>query len=583
MTSTRTRSVLLSVALRSLPAILLILSPAAEAAKKEKAKPAAGKKKEASSKASKSADSAVVAAPGAANQAWETPPSGDLTQASPPPPAPSPPPAETKTAPEAVSAAPATVTAAVPPDAPAPPAPASPSPPPEEEAMPVFVPQPPPPPPQYVEHLGPTSYPGKLRGLYGGSLWLEPSFHGLQWPYMVRTGLGISGSAWVDNGYETINRESPTVPNTTRFLQLGRAVVRVTPTYVSGRFFIQAQAELVANGCQSTGSAGKGGCDQAGSGTVDTDDLWIRVGQWNVWDVKVGRFEGWELFHTGMGLDVNTVERRGAWDASSGTGLSGLAAPDYYGVSFLQFRPRGIGLGYLAGHYYPTNYLRFELLGELGTIDVQNQGDNYLGARPAAILDLGWLKLKGGAEYERRTSGDQNVDVTNNVKTDLKHKGTKSGFGGAAQFVFDPYVEFGANIAQGSVKNTDDNGNPDPNQQAYTVTSIGGFANVRPVRLFTDRSADLWGLDDLLLGGGAVWTTWYGTHRPLSNFPADYAGHLQIFGAVQYLIAKQLFVKAVFAYARADLDPNSSNAPGQGALYYSNTMLSARVRLMYLY
>jgi len=575
MTSTRTRSVLLSVALRSLPAILLILSPAAEAAKKEKAKPAAAKKKEAASKASKSADSAVVAVPGAASQTWETPPSGDLTQVPPPPappPPPSPPPAETKPAPEPAPAA----AAAAAPVAASPAAPATP--PAEEEAMPAFVPQPPPPPPQYVEHLGPSSYPGKLRGLYGGSMWLEPSFNGLQWPYMVRTGVGISGSAWVDNGYETINRGSPTVPNTTRWLQQGRAVLRVTPAYVSGRFFIQAQAELVANGCQSTGSSS---CDQSGQGTVDTDDLWLRIGQWNVWDVKVGRFEAWELFHTGMGLDVNTLERRGAWDATTGTGLAGLAAPDYYGVTFLHDRPRGMGLGYLAGHYYPTSYLRFELLGELGTKDISNQGDNYLGARPAAILDLGWLKLKGGAEYERRTSGDQNLDATTGVKTDLKHKGTKSGFGGAAQFVFDPYVEFGGNIAQGSAKNTDDTGNPDPNQEAYTVTSIGGFANIRVARLITDRP-ELYGLDDLLLGGGAIWTTWYGTHK-VSNYAADYAGQLQVFGAVQYLIAKQLFVKAVFAYARADLDPSASNAPGQGALYYSNAMLSARVRLMYLY
>ena len=65
MTSTRTRSVLLSVALCSVPAIMLILSPAAEAAKKEKAKPAAAAKKKAAptGKANKSADTAVVAAP----------------------------------------------------------------------------------------------------------------------------------------------------------------------------------------------------------------------------------------------------------------------------------------------------------------------------------------------------------------------------------------------------------------------------------------------------------------------------------------------------------------------------------------
>src|SRR5215203_4967480 len=38
------------------------------------------------------------------------------------------------------------------------------------------------------------------RGIWGGSLWL--TFHGLQWPYMPKTGVGVSGYAWVDTGYE---------------------------------------------------------------------------------------------------------------------------------------------------------------------------------------------------------------------------------------------------------------------------------------------------------------------------------------------------------------------------------------------
>jgi len=85
------------------------------------------------------------------------------------------------------------------------------------------------------------------------------------------------------------------------------------------------------NGCQTTGTT----CLNAG--TVSTDDLWLRIGQWNVWDLKVGRFEGWEVFHTGMGLDINTFERMGAW------ATSGSQPPDYYGVSFLHDRPQALG------------------------------------------------------------------------------------------------------------------------------------------------------------------------------------------------------------------------------------------------
>jgi hypothetical protein len=396
--------------------------------------------------------------------------------------------------------------------------------------------------------------------LYGGSLWLEPSFHGLQWPYLAKTGVGVSGSVWVDSGYEKISSESPNVMGAIRFLQQARAVLRVTPTYVSGRFFIQAQAEMVANGCQSTGSLA---CDETAKGTVDTDDLWLRVGHWNIWDLKVGRFEGWEIYHTGMGLDINTLERRGAK-------LDNAVPPDYYGVTFLHDRPRGPGLGYIALHGYPTSFLRAEVLTEVGTDNVSSAGENYLGVRPTAILDLGWVKVKGGYEHESRTKGGQRS--SGGEKTGYKYSLTKDGYGGAVQFVLEPYGELGANIARGSQVYRDDDGNTDDTFN-FTWTSIGGFANLRVGSL-----ARLHVLDDMLVGLGFNWTTQYDSHRAGNNDP-DYAAHLQAFGAIQYLVAKQLYVKAVIAYARADFQPSGAT----GDLVFSNVMWSGRIRLMYLY
>ena len=587
MTSKRTRSVLLSVVLCLAPAIALIFSPVAEAAKKETAKPAAAKKKAApspsDSKKAKKAGKASVASPApAAGQTWETPHRDDITKNPLPPP-----PVEKKPEPAPAPApAPAAAPEPAPAPAPAPPAPPpaeqaaalsepqpSPATPPEEETMPTFGP----PPPQYVEHLGPGAYPARLRGLYGGSLWLEPSFHGLQWPFMARTGVGVSGSVWVDSGYEKISSENPAEPKIANLLQHGRAVLRVTPIYVSGRFFIQGQVELVGNGCQS---ADRSMCDQSEKGTVDLDDLWLRVGQWNVWDLKVGRFEGWEIYHTGMGLDINTLERRGAWQTVTGLGV--LPAPQYYGVNYMHDRPRGMGLGYAALHYYPVSVLRFELLGEIGTDDAADSsaattaaagaptavagGNNVWGARPSGILDLGWLKLKAGAEYQSVTASTQML--SNGAFVDDKTETSKLGVGAAFQFVLDPYVEFGGNIGWGDVKQKDASGNSD-STGSYTTTSVGGFANVRLGR----RGS---GFEDLLLGGGANWTTQYYSHK-VANSDADYTAHLQIFGAVQYLIAKQLFVKAVVAYARADIWP--SGQPDSLA----NEMWSARIRLMYLY
>lgn len=74
------------------------------------------------------------------------------------------------------------------------------------QAEPLSAEVPPPDSATFVEHLGPEAFPDRTRGLFGGSLWLEPSFHGLQWPYMPRSGVGVSGYVWADTSRETIDR-----------------------------------------------------------------------------------------------------------------------------------------------------------------------------------------------------------------------------------------------------------------------------------------------------------------------------------------------------------------------------------------
>ncbi|HEY4188072.1 MAG TPA: hypothetical protein VGP07_23555, partial [Polyangia bacterium] len=100
-----------------------------------------------------------------------------------------------------------------------------------------------------------------------------------------------------------------------------------------------------------------------------------------------------------------------------------------------------------------------------------------------------------------------------------------------------------------------------------------GFANVSGAAV-SPR------LQDLLLGVGVNWTTRTDENRD-NNQKIDYTANLQAFGAVQYLVAHQLFVKAVVAYARSDFDLAEINGGGGGT--WSNDMLSTRVRLMYLF
>src|SRR5690349_8155510 len=57
----------------------------------------------------------------------------------------------------------------------------------------------------FILRMPPDAFPEpRVRGMRGGSLWM--TFHGLQWPFMRRSGIGVSGYAWIDSGYEQIDR-----------------------------------------------------------------------------------------------------------------------------------------------------------------------------------------------------------------------------------------------------------------------------------------------------------------------------------------------------------------------------------------
>jgi hypothetical protein len=386
-----------------------------------------------------------------------------------------------------------------------------------------------------VERLGSDAYPhDPIRGIYGGSLW--SIFHGQQWPYYPKTGIGISGYVWMDTGYEHIHRGDPTPPSSTAFmLQQGRFLLRATPTWSNGAYFVQGQAELVANKDQTQ--------DQSTNGQADVDDVWVRIGRWKSWDVQLGRYEAWEVYHFGMGLDLYTLERAGATDQA-------LSVPAIYGVTYAFYRPGSIGNGAL--HVYPTKWLRFELGAQFGN----EAGQNGVAARPVAIADFGFLKLKAGAEWKQLTQQQDGE----------KGQTTEYGAGGSAQFIIDPWVEFGVNYAYGKADIIAQDGNPDPG--SYSTYSVGGFANARIA-------------DGLLIGGGLNYTYLVDKrYDPKDNGRADDFDHWQTFGAIQYHLFKQVFIKAVGAYALANLNPVTINAD---PLVHYNTMISGRLRVQYLF
>jgi len=398
-----------------------------------------------------------------------------------------------------------------------------------------------------VQRLPGSAYPEPLtRGLEHGSLSL--TFHGLQWPYMPAAGdgsrfvLGLSGWGWVDTSYEKFspwgNNNNISSDRIAYWIQQARLVFRVTPTYsLGGGWFVQGQAELVATEDQTIARQQTGG--------ADTDDLWLRIGQWNKWDFTVGRYEGWEVFHLGMGLDLNTFERGGAF------GPGDTYNPSFYGLTDNQYRQQG-AVGNAAFHYYPLRYLRFELLGSAGSVS----GYPMAAVRPVAIYDLGWVKLKAGTEYQTQSTQTPATD-----KTAL----TKRGVGGAIQFVLQPHVEFGLNAAQGTVVAIDSKGNRQP-KATLTRTSVGGFANI------SNGSRKY----PLMFGVGSVYTHNVDQNNLLDTTQVDDYWQLQNFVAVQYVALNQLYIKLVAGYARGHWNTDDP-------LTYDDEVYSVRLRFSFYF
>ena len=396
------------------------------------------------------------------------------------------------------------------------------------------------PPPLRLELLPPTAYPSTpTPGIPWGSLGLV--IDRLQWPYMPKypgppeLRVGLSGFGWVDSSYRSLEAGLETEDDQSEYRMQGRFGLRVTPVYnLEEDYFLQANFEFIANVDQ----------DHTVSGYTDVDDAWIRVGKWKYFDFQIGRMQGFEVYHFGMGLDQNTYERQGAVSFSS-------APAQPYGLTDLW--DRGLSTGAAALHWYFPEWLRLEVLTRFG---LSGQGSD-LGVRPVGVVDLGWLKLKAG--YERRLRPSIFEESQARIET--------QGYGGELQFVLDPWIELGGGYAKRLEDAFENDGAVRPSGSTNTQT-YGGFLNVRPY------------FEDWLVGFGYHHTDW-------ENYNFDDFGerenstHDQMFGALQYVLWDKLYLKYVLAYAKGHIeDRNDSNADDTG---FENKALSHRLRLMVLF
>jgi len=361
-----------------------------------------------------------------------------------------------------------------------------------------------------------------LWGIKGPSPYYVPD--GLQSPLRA-SGLNLGGDMWVDTGYESSARGLEGEPDMQFWLMQGRFMLDATATLTNGKLFGQAKAQLLAHVEEIPGDE-----------QIDTDDAWVRFGIWDSWDVQVGRFEAWEVYHKGEGLERDTLEDLGAYDG-----------PDIYEVNYAFYRQDGFGQ--LATHIYPLDWLRFEAAAVFGN----ELGFNSVGIRPAGIVDLGWLKFKVAGEWRKLTNQEEGK----------KQWEEKRGFGGGLQFHLNQSSEviraaFGLNGGYGIIDRVDPFGKVDERGSVDTL-SVGGFANL--------------GLWASVIGMG--YNHSFQGDRQL-NDQTGRVGHFvhqQAFASLRHPIYfSWLTGKLVFAWAKADLEPSFDNPR-------VNDMYSVRLRL----
>jgi hypothetical protein len=385
-----------------------------------------------------------------------------------------------------------------------------------------------------------TAYPSRpIPGIKGGSLAL--SINHLQWPYMPRYEgepdfrIGFSGGGWVDASQRDVKAGEPLEDDQREFRMQGRFTFRASGVYNRPNdWFLMSNTEFVANVEQNNAS----------TNYVDVDDAYLRLGKWKLFDVTVGRLQGFEVYHFGMGLDLNTFERRGA-ESQSKTPAQPYAVDDLW--------DRGVNNGALAVHWYYPEWLRLELLGRMG---VSSQG-TLLGVRPAGVLDFGFVKARGGYEYLYAPS----------IFLESQARAVAKGYGGSLQFVLDPWVEGGGGYARRVLDGFDQDGAP-LSRGSTTTYTWGGFINARPY------------FENWLVGLGYNRTYF-------ENFEFDRFGepenttHQQMFAALQYLLWDRFYIKYVFAYSKADIEERNDTDPTDEGIV--NEALSHRLRFMLLY
>ncbi len=339
----------------------------------------------------------------------------------------------------------------------------------------------------------------------------------LQVPQVLGADLRFSGYFWADTGYlARQNAQQGQYDQNVAYLQ-GRFVLGAGISRGFGNYFGAAKVEFL-------GLVNEYARSQYEPHTLDA---YVRIGHNKWWDVQVGRFLAWEIYHRGQGIEFWTAEEAGA-----------LGGPSLYWLDLTRgYRNES---GQAAVHFYPFSFLKFEVAGVYGQ---ENNQNNY-GVRPA--LHFTWRNLQIMAGYEWYGLRPQTIAD--------KVRSTQYGFAGQLRYTFFKHVTAGVNFAQ----------------QYATFIDIQGLAD-------SARSLDKYtagGYLDIDFLQHSIGLGYHHTNQ--LNVRNENNRHHQAFISYLYRLPIQgLSLKAVYGFALAhieDVDTRSS---------WENTNHSFRLRISY--
>ncbi len=339
----------------------------------------------------------------------------------------------------------------------------------------------------------------------------------------------------------------------------GRFVVGPTLDYRFGankQWFLAARGELV------------GWLREYNDYQINTDDVYGQFGLKGVFDVKVGRFQTWRVYHKGAGWDLYTLEDQGACRVANGAGGTcslesggGAFGPHTYEVNHIYYREPA---GRIALHAHPTPWSGVELTAAVGN----NGSANTLGGRAAGMVQFSFLRVSAAGEYRsaKPSQAKAFTDPNTGQQVDCPNCAVSNalGFGGGVELTLKP-VGVGLNFAQShETQYTVTNGTLDQDATNQR-TSLGGYAEVDVGSLAFERA--------LILGFGLNRTE---VVDDIQNFEQHYQAAAYALFPLGFNAAS---IKLVVSQATLDIE--SSQGMGVFTSLPQSTMRAARLRLAY--